>query len=212
MSEDDRTPGIDVSHWQGAVDWEAVKMADIAFAFIKATQGARGTDGQFSANWEAARAEGIVRGAYHFFSPAVSPALQLANFLEAVRTLEPDDLPPALDLEEDMHNGQDRWDGVPQAARVGLAVEWLEGVARQLGRTPIVYTRRGFVSAKLGDVTALARYPLWIAHYGVTTPHVPPAWARWTFWQHSDRGNVPGVAGDIDCNWFAGSPADLRAL
>ena len=212
MAAPQRSPGIDVSHCQGPVDWDAAARAGIAFAFLKATEGVTGTDARFADNWAGAWEAGIVRGAYHFFSPTAPVSAQIANFLETLRGYENGDLPPAIDLEEDLHDGHDRWDDVPLGARVGLAVEWLERVRQLFGRPPIVYTRRSFVAAKLGNIAPLGRYPLWIAHYGVPAPAVPVAWSRWTFWQYTNRGKAAGVQGSVDCDWFAGSPASLRAL
>src|SRR5918998_6939443 len=93
-----RLTGIDVSHFQGRVDWQAVKAAGCAFAFAKATEGAGVTDPYFAANWSGMQAAGLARGAYHFFHPAQDASQQAAHFLATVQ-LGPTDLPPVIDVE-----------------------------------------------------------------------------------------------------------------
>ncbi|HEV3471189.1 MAG TPA: GH25 family lysozyme, partial [Pyrinomonadaceae bacterium] len=114
-----RLLGIDVSHYQGGVNWEAVKAAGCAFAFAKATEGAGVTDPFFHANWAGMKAAGLLRGAYHFFRPAQDAAQQAAHFLSTVQ-LQPGDLPPVLDVETA--------DGVAGADLVGGVQTWLDAV------------------------------------------------------------------------------------
>jgi GH25 family lysozyme M1 (1,4-beta-N-acetylmuramidase) len=78
---------------------------------------------------------------------------------------------------------------------------------------PIVYTRRGFVLQKLGDASALAAYPLWVAHYtGAPQPALPPGWNAWTIWQYTGSGAIAGITGQVDIDRFQGPQADLLAL
>jgi lysozyme len=198
--EGDRLPGIDVSHWQGAVDWRRVADDGIVFAFIKATEGGDYTDPRFAANWAGAARAGVARGAYHFYRPQTDAAAQAQHFLRTVQ-LGAGDLPPVLDVE--VTDGR-------SAAEIAAGVRtWLETVERATGRRPILYTRAGFWNQVGGGLGA---YPLWVAHYGVAEPAIPGDWDRWTFWQHSDAGRVDGVSGDVDLNWFAGGRDDLQAL
>src|SRR5918996_6642155 len=90
--------GIDVSHFQGEVDWQAVAGAGVRFAFIKATEGVADIDPCFRQNWQDSRAAGLLRGAYHFLHPNLDAGQQAAHFLSVVR-LDDDALPPALDIE-----------------------------------------------------------------------------------------------------------------
>ena len=64
----------------------------------------------------------------------------------------------------------------------------------------------GFLSR---SYPALAPFPLWVAHYTHACPNVPAAWSTWTFWQHTDRGAVPGITGPVDLDLFAGTPDEL---
>jgi lysozyme len=200
-------PGIDVSHYQPAIDWATVVRAGFQYCFIKATEGSASVDRSFARHWEDARKAGLIRGAYHFFRPAVPVAAQASLFLRTVKLLQPGDLPPVLDLEVPQE-----WTGILPRERTALAVGWLEAVEHQLGATPIVYLSPSFASCILGNTTELARYPVWLAHYTMAeTPLVPKPWSSWTFWQHSN-GRTPGVSVPVDLNRFNGSRNDLKAL
>lgn len=196
----DRLAGIDVSHWQGTVDWQRVAGHGISFAFIKATEGGDYTDPAFAANWAGAAPAGVARGAYHFYRPQTDAAAQAEHFLRTVQ-LRAGDLPPVLDVEVT--------DGRSASAIAAGVRTWLETVERATGRRPIVYTRASFWSAQMGDFGA---YPLWVAHYSAASPNIPAGWSGWTFWQHSDAGRVAGISGDVDLNWFAGGGDDLQAF
>jgi len=189
--------GVDVSHYQGRVDWGAVEEAGVGFAFLKATEGASYTDPTFRRHWAALGETRILRGAYHRFKPTRDAAAQAAHFLAVVPVRE-GDLPPVLDVEAT--------DGVSDARLIRSVRTWLDIVERRTGVRPIVYTKPGFRRAHLG--TALDDYPLWIAEYGVESP----SHARWTFWQHSERGRVPGIEKIVDLDRFNGTHADLRQL
>ncbi len=144
--------GIDVSHHQGTVDWEAVAGAGISFAYAKATEGSNFVDSQFAANWTGMKNAGIVRGAYHFFRPAAPVKAQVDQFVSVVKAMGADDLPRVLDVEEARTSaGQDEWKAFPIAQRIPIVLEWLEQAEEGLGRRPAIYTRRGFVKSCFGD-------------------------------------------------------------
>ncbi|WP_329686128.1 glycoside hydrolase family 25 protein [Longimicrobium sp.] len=197
----DRLAGVDVSHWQGAIDWNRAAGDGVSFAFIKATEGGDYVDPAFAANWAGAAAAGIPRGAYHFYRPQTDAAAQAQHFLRTVQ-LRAGDLPPVLDVEVT--------DGRPAAEIAAGVRTWLQTVERATGRRPIVYTRASFWTGQMGG--GFGAYPLWVAHYGAAQPSIPADWSRWAFWQHSDAGRVAGITGDVDLNWFAGSWADLQAF
>jgi GH25 family lysozyme M1 (1,4-beta-N-acetylmuramidase) len=119
-----------------------------------------------------------------------------------------------LDVEEArMSNGMDEWDALAPEARVPLILDALQKIEQRLGRRPIVYVRRGFVSAKLPRADPLAAYPLWVAHYtDAAEPAIPSMWVTWTIWQHSQGGQVKGIHGGVDLDRFNGAGADLDAL
>jgi len=196
---DDGLParGVDVSHYQGSVDWKAVEEAGVGFAFLKATEGTSFVDHTFRRHWAALGETRILRGAYHRFKPTRDAAAQAEHFLNVVQLRE-GDLPPVLDVEAT--------DGVSDARLIAGVRTWLRTVERHTGVRPIVYTKPGFRRAHLG--TALDDYPLWIAEYGVESPSHP----RWTFWQHSEQGRVPGIQKIVDLDRFNGTRGELRQL
>ncbi len=191
--------GIDVSHWNGKVDWVQVQQSGRRFAIMKATENTTYFDDTFVNNWTMSQAAGLVRGAYHFFHADTNPVAQADYFLQHV-PLSPSDLPPVLDLETTQLQS-----GAKVAAN---ALAWLERVEAQTGRRPILYTYPAFWPS-IGNPSGFAKYPLWIANYGVKCPKVPGQWTGWPFWQYSSKGAVPGISGNVDLNVFNGTYEDL---
>lgn len=198
------TRGLDVSHFQGTIDWSQVAQAGYAFAFIKATEGISFVDPKFATNWAGAKAAGLLRGAYHFFEGNADAQQQAENFLNTV-VLEPGDLPPVLDVESSSASAQ-----VPTATIIEGVTAWLQAVQQATSRTPILYTDNSYWKSLATD--QFSAYPLWIAEYGVASPAVPSGWTSWAFWQLSQSGEVPGIATATDLDLFQGSLEDLQRL
>ena len=196
-------PGIDVSHYQGTVDWSSVKNAEIVFAFAKATDGNTYTDPQFQINWQAMQLAGLVRGAYHFYETTDDPTSQAQHFIATLGALAANDLPPVVDIEAFKGN----FGSASIAANLQI---WLDTVGQAVGCKPIIYTNTNFWNQYVsGDFSS---YPLWIADYGVSQPKIPSTWKSWSFWQSSQSGSVAGVTGTVDMDVFAGSASDLLTL
>ena len=195
------TAGIDVSYYQEAIDWERVRRAGIEFAFIRLSDGATQRDARFAANWSEARRAGVVRGAYLFFRPEQSIAAQADLMIAAMRGRERGDLPPVIDVEVD--------GGLAAPIVAARARIWVERVRAGLGVEPIVYT--GGDLWRNGGAELLGSQPLWVAHYTPSCPTLPSPWTRWTFWQHTDRGAVPGIDHAVDLDLFAGTLGELTA-
>lgn len=191
--------GIDVSHYQPKVDWHEVKRAGYEFAFLKASEG-HSPDLMFKAHRASAREAGVLTGAYHFFHPSQDPSQQAKFFLGQVGALQPGDLPCVLDWEAT--------DGMPGQADRERGFLFLDAVERATGHAPIIYGSPYFLQALSLDLR-FARFPLWVAHYGVSCPLVPAPFVTWTFWQSFDKGQVPGVGRD-DVNVFNGDLASLK--
>src|SRR5215470_7198342 len=181
------TKGIDVSHFQGNVDWAKVKATGVAFAFAKATEGTATSDQKFATNWAGIKNVGLLRGAYHFFHGSKDAAAQ-ANFFLSKFSGVTGDLPPVLDVETA--------DGVSNDTLVAGVQTWLEAVADQTGVTPMIYASPAFWNGHLND--QFGSYPLWVAQYGVSAPRVPRGWTDWNFWQYSQSGKINGVSGNVD--------------
>lgn len=202
-----RVHGIDVSRYQKRVDWQRVKKMQVGsirvtFAFIKATEGSWLKDPEFENNWENAREAGILRGAYHFFLPDISPKDQAARFVKTVR-LRSGDLPPVVDVEETR--------GMTKAQIQKHTKEFLNLLEKAYKVRPILYTNRDFYKRYFADHADFKGYRFWIAHYYVTDFDMPGE-EDWHFWQHSDRGNVNGINERVDFNVFNGDSAALRKL
>ncbi len=198
--------GVDVSHWQGTVNWSKVKAAGMQFAFMKATESTTYTDTQLATNWAGVQAVGMYRGAYHFARPKVGTApAQAKYFVSKVGSFQgAGTLPPVLDLEAS--------GGLSVSALRNWTATWLQTVEQLTGRTPMIYVSPAFWEYYLGNSTAFTRYPLWIANYGVSSPRVPGGWPTWTFWQRTSTGTVSGISGNVDMNRFNGTTAQLAAL
>jgi lysozyme len=183
------TAGIDVSEWQGRIDWPAVAAAGVSFAAIRAGDGLRHPDPRFAENWAAAGAAGVARAAYLFCRTDQKP-LEQAAFLAASGA--DGELAPWVDFET----------AAPSSARplVWLAA-FVGELERRAGRTPTIYTGPAFWRS-LGPASrnlVWARYPLAIAHYTKrAAPDVPAPWTTYTWWQHTSAGRVPGIGGLVD--------------
>lgn len=198
--------GVDVSHWQGTVNWSKVRSDDVTFAFMKATEGTYYTDPLLRKNWDGAEQAGIYRAAYHFARPSVGSAEAQARYFvaKAGRFSDKGDLPPVLDLEAT--------GGLSSSSLRSWVATWLETTERLTGRTPIIYCSPYFWIDHVGNSTAFTHYPLWIAHYTTGSPLVPGGWRTWTFWQRTSSGHVDGIAGKVDMNRFNGSSKQLALL
>ena len=210
--------GIDVSSaGQGQIDWTQVPGAGVGFAYIKASQGTYYLDDQFAANWAGAKANGVLRGAYHFFDPTDDGTAQANDFLGAMGTLLQGDLPPALDIEcpdtDPECLGFSGGSGDASAATIyAEASAFLSTVAAATGRTPVVYTYGSYFSDNGVDSTSLGSDWLWLAGYiDCTDLSMPAGWSVPVIWQNSDSGNVAGV-GAVDMDTFFGTPVDLAAF
>ena len=198
--------GVDVSAWQGQVDWGAVQRSGRMFAFAKATEGVTFVDRTFAANRAGMSQAGLVlRGFYHFARPdRNTAAAEAAHFLRTVGPLGPGEV-AVLDLE--VH---------PGLPGIGdWAAEWLGRVHQATGRLPILYSYQSYLYAI--PTSRLTPYPLWVAAYGNNSGLMPTTqpktdrWSRWAFWQYTSRARVAGVSGDVDDNVFAGTVAELAA-
>jgi GH25 family lysozyme M1 (1,4-beta-N-acetylmuramidase) len=205
------TPGIDVSHWQGEIDWTRVAEAGKAFAFLKATDDVDYMDPTFAANRAGARANGIAVGAYHFARPDASAgdARQEAQHFVDVANPQPGDLLPVLDIETSK--------GLDQAGVAQWARTWVSTVKELTGVTPFVYTSPYGWAERTGDTPLLARdgAPLWVAHWGVSSPTLPAnGWDGhgWIVWQHTSTGHVHGISGNVDLDRLAGTRLGVMTI
>ena len=195
--------GIDVSHHQGEINWKRLKSGTpdeppISFAYIKATEGSSHCDKHFAKNWNAAKSNGFVRGAYHYFGTKSSGERQAAMFISKVK-LEKGDLPPMVDVEDEPQD--------PALYREELK-KFLSIVEEHYKVKPIIYTYKKFHARHIDNIH-FADYPLWIARYYVTDPGIGK---EWTIWQCTDRGRLPGIREKVDINVFNGTAEEFEEL
>ncbi len=207
--------GPDVSSYQhpngASVDWSLVHNAGRTFAFVKATEGIGYVNPYFAADWSAIKANGMVRGSYHYARPDASPtsaAEQARYFVSVAGTMGTSgDLAPVLDLEET--------GGLAPSQLVTWVHSWLDTITALTGRTPIIYTYPYFWRSAMGNNTGFTQYPLWIADYnGGSAPNTPlvGGWTSWTFWQYTDRSAIAGVSTGVDDSRFCCTSGTLSAL
>lgn len=202
--------GVDVSKWQGAIDWSQVAAAGIEYAFIRSSYGLTGVDNYFDTNWAAAREAGVLRGSYHYFNPTYGGAEQARNMLAQFD--DPEDLgelPLVVDVEESS--------GAPTpAVYASRVIDFVDTIEAETGRRPMIYTGGYFWDTYVAS-TALADLPVWVAHYfndrsTAHCPNTPNAWGAWAFWQHTEMASVSGISGGVDGDVFDGTYEQLLAL
>lgn len=215
----DRIYGIDVSRFQHEkgrkrypINWRNVRITHlgklsrkriagkvdypVSFCYIKSTEGTTVKNRYFRADYNAARAQGIHVGAYHFFSTRTSGAKQARHFLKN-STFRKGDLPPVLDIEPT--DAQVKAMGGDEALFRAVR-EWIRVVRNATGTRPILYISQSFVNKHLSHAPDLKRdYIVWIARYGEYKPDV-----RLAYWQLCPDGHVRGITPEVDINVFNG--------
>ncbi len=192
--------GVDVSHYQGEIDWEVLSGDGISFAFIKATEGSSYVDPTYDYNFREAAKTGLKIGAYHFFSFDSPGATQAENFIAAVGKGE-GMLPPTVDLEP--YGSYRR--ALPQKETVKPELDTLlKALEEYYGKKPIIYTTERAYKKYLSG--GYEEYDIWIRSV-LTAPKLSDS-REWTFWQYSDKGRLHGYSGEerfIDLNVFCGT-------
>ena len=196
--------GIDISRWQGEIDWAKVKAAGTRFVYMKATEGGDHVDPPFQRNWEGARRAGVPRGAYHFVYWC-RPAHEQAVWFKQQIPNDPDALPPVLDVE---WNGHSRT--CPQKIDRELAREKIKLMLTELeqltGKKPVIYTditfHKDVLEGEFDD------YAYWIRSTAAK-PEARYNNRRWSFWQFTTTGRIPGIKGDVDRNAFYGNEGEF---
>src|SRR5207247_102314 len=197
--------GVDVSHWNGTINWTSVAGAGVKFAIQKASEAQTYVDPTYTTNRNAAATAGIKFTGYHFARPdttANDAVLEADHFVDTA-ALSQGNLIPALDLEVS--------GGLGVSALQNWVMAWMSRVTQRVGAKPMIYSSPSFWSTYLGNTTmfATAGYrTLWIAHWGVSSPSVPANnWGGngWTFWQWTDCWHVSGITGCVDGDRYNGT-------
>ncbi len=188
--------GIDISHHQKDIDWKLLKEENLAFIFMKATEGGDFKDTRFAKNWIEAEKIGLRKGAYHFFTLCRSGKDQAKNFIESVK-LKENDLPPVVDLE--FSSGCEK-----RPLKEGFYKElndYLKALEEHYGLKPILYVTYEFYNQYLVD--QYKDYNFWARDLSKEPEFQDKR--KWTFWQHSNAGFRSGISGRVDLNVFHGS-------
>lgn len=199
--------GVDVSSYQGKIDWKTLSEQDIQFAFIKATEGSSFVDPNFSENYSNAQKTNLRIGAYHFFSYDSSGKTQAENFIKVV-PISDNMLPPVVDVEF----YSDKEQNPPNSKDVDKELNaFLQEIEKYYKKKPIIYATGKsydmFISGKYND------YNIWIRNI-LSYPSLSDN-KQWTFWQYTDRAVLDGYSGDekfIDMNVFNGGKEDFNSL
>ncbi len=200
--------GIDVSKFQGDIDWSAVAGSGVKFAWIKATEGGDNADERFQANWTGAKAAGVPHGAYHFVYWCRPPLEEIGNF-EQNAPVEDDALPPVLDVEATPTSKTCHRHLTEESAIADMQVMLTE-MERHYGKRPIIYTTVDFYEAILSD-GAFRDYPIWVrsTKYPPAVKYGPRAWR---FWQYQSDAWVPGIGTRVDRDAFYGTEEQWEAF
>ncbi|MBT3152211.1 lysozyme [Streptomyces sp. CHD11] len=215
LAPTDGVQGIDVSHWQGGINWSSVRNSGIQFAWMKATEGTGYKDPSFNANYPAAYHAGVIRGAYHFATPNTSSGATQANyFVNNGGGWSRDNLtlPGVLDIEHNPYGAMCY--GLSTTQMRSWINDFYNTYKSRTSRDVVIYTTASWWNTCTGHWTGMSgKSPLWAAHWtSAASPTIPSGFPTWTVWQYTSTGSVAGISGNVDRNKFNGSRDRLLAL
>ena len=184
------TQGVDVSHDQGEIDWNAARSAGADFAYVKASEGSDMRDDRFASNWTGAAEAGVKRGAYHFFSLCRTGRQQATNFIAMVPR-EAEALPPALALEFE-GNCKQRPSRDSLLAEVATFIQMVEAHSE---KPVMIHVTRAFENQY--RISEALNRPLWLRSTGLAPSYGAHAWVMW---QANRLRRVDGIEGPVDWN------------
>ena len=185
--------GIDVSEWQGDIDFARVKEAGIEVVYIRAGQGFSYEDAQFERNYEQARRYGFKIGVYHYMTArSVEDARLQARFFVSLISGKQIDCRLAMDFES--------FGSLSRSQINEIALAYMDEVKRLSGKEVVVYSNT--YDATYVFNSEVAREPLWVAQYGVSEPQDNGHWENWVGYQYSSTGRVSGINGNVDLDQF----------
>jgi GH25 family lysozyme M1 (1,4-beta-N-acetylmuramidase) len=202
--------GMDVSGWQGNVNWSAAYQNGARFAYVKATEGTGYRNPYFSQQYGGSYSAGLIHGAYHFARPDVSGGKNQADYFVdhgGGWSADGKTLPPALDIEYNYLGGDTCW-GQSASSMVSWIRSFVDEVKYRTTRYPVIYTTTDWWQRCTGNYGGFAKHDrLWIARYSSSVGTLPRGWISYRFWQYSDSGTFPG-----DQDVFNGSYTALKAF
>lgn len=206
---DTQTPGMDVSAYQGSVDWATAWANGGKFAYVKATESTTYTNPDFAQQYNGSYNVGMIRGAYHFATPDTSDGATQADYFIANGggwSADGRTLPGALDIEYNPYGATCY--GLSQAGMVDWIHAFANEYAAREGVYPVIYSTYDWWSTCTGNDGGFATTsPFWVARYSSTAGTLPAGYGVYTFWQYADSGTFPG-----DQDYFNGDTSRLQAL
>ena len=185
--------GIDVSSWQGNINFAQVKNAGIDIVYIKSSEGVSYIDPYFERNYQNAKANGLKVGFYHYVTArTVEEARNQANFFAKVISGKEPDCKLAMDFES---FGNLSVNQINEISKV-----FLETLQNATNKEVLIYSNS--YTARTILSSDLAIYPLWVANYGVSEPGGNDKWNTWVGWQYTSTGRVSGISGNVDRDKF----------
>jgi MYXO-CTERM domain-containing protein len=205
--------GLDVSEYQGTINWTKVKAAGKDFAITRIGDGLY-KDPTFATNWAGIKSVGMIRGSYQFFRTGIDPTQQADIVVATVGKLGAGDLPVVCDVEDPKST-------VSAATYTALLHTWSDRVQQGTGKRPFIYTGRSYWDSNVAT-SDFSGVPLWHAQYTLAScPNISDHWTSWTMWQYRadpyPQYNIPGgtcdgISGYVDLDHFNGTVADLQKL
>ena len=195
--------GIDVSQYQGKIDWDNVEAIEeqfeLKFVVVRATAGSNKVDLKFKKNWRNLTESLYIQGAYHYYRPDENSTEQANNFIKNVK-LRKGHLPPILDIEK-MPKGQSM-----DKLKEGLQ-NWLSIVEKHYGVKPIIYTGEKYYEDFLQE--DFPDYKFWIANYNPWKEKIEDDYLMWQF---TEKAQLHGIDELVDVNVFNGNVDDLKKV
>ena len=181
--------GIDISEWQGNIDFTQVRNSGIDIVYMRASEGPNYEDSCFEQNYAGAKANGIKVGFYHYLTAMSNEdAIIEADFFASVIAGKSPDCRLAMDFES--FNGLE----VDEINQIGLT--FMAELKKQTGKEVVIYSDTYNASYVFGG--EITNYPLWVAQYGEPEPQANGNWDTWVGWQYTDEGEIPGISGYVD--------------
>lgn len=194
MRRERKLDGIDVSNWEGKIQFRKVREAGIRVVYIKATQGRDIVDPDFERNYRDAERENLRIGFYHYvMARSLEEAKEEAAFFYDKIRDKRQHARPAMDFEV--------FGTLSHREVREISIQFLRELEARDGHRPVIYSDASNASGVFDD-DRLREYPLWIAQYGVRKPDMENPWRRWSGWQYTDSGRVRGIDGRVDRDYF----------
>lgn len=193
ISASSEKKGIDVSVWQGDINFKEVKKDGIEYVYIRAGEGTNLVDSRFERNYKAAKKEKLKIGFYHFVTARnTAEAREQAHFFYSLIKSKKQELRPAMDFEQ--------LNGLSKKEANDIAKVYMETLEKLIKYKPAFYSNAYDVESVWEE--DLSKYPLWVADYGVRRPYTTGHWREWSGFQYSSRGSVKGIHGHVDMDRF----------